>query len=229
MRPIERGTAPREYTRYQDAIDDLTDRLGSYCSYCERNLPVSLAVEHIKPKSLYPELETEWTNFLLGCTNCNSTKGDKDVQLENFLFPDLDNTFQALTYTRGGFVQIAEDLSPEQINKVKALTDLVGLQRHPASEDKPTDRDKRWQQREEAWKTATIARRLYDSLEREEEAKEFVLIAAIENGFFSVWMSVFADYPEIKTELITSFAGTASSCFDDNGDSINRPDSPSGL
>lgn len=223
MRPIERGVAPREYTKYQDAIDDLTERLGWYCSYCERRLPVSLAVEHIKPKSLNSELETEWTNFLLGCTNCNSTKGNKEVKLEEYLWPDRDNTFQALTYSRGGFVQITENLLDTQKQKAQALLDLVGLQRHPASENKPTDKDKRWQQREEAWQTATIARGHYETLERQEEAKELVLTVAINNGFFSVWMSVFADYPEIKTELIKSFPGTASSCFDAEGNPVNRP------
>jgi 5-methylcytosine-specific restriction endonuclease McrA len=74
MRPVTRGAAPRAYTAYSQAIGDLEDRLGIYCSYCERRLPVSLAVEHVVPKSLEPTLETCWDNFLLGCTNCNSVK-----------------------------------------------------------------------------------------------------------------------------------------------------------
>lgn len=55
MRPVERGDAPRIYRRYGDAIGDLEERLGTYCSYCERRLPVSLAVEHVVPKSLVPK------------------------------------------------------------------------------------------------------------------------------------------------------------------------------
>ena len=83
MRPVERGTAPRTYSQYSDAIGDLEERLGTYCSYCERRLPISLAVEHVVPKDLHPELKTEWTNFLLGCTNCNSVKADQPVEVDN--------------------------------------------------------------------------------------------------------------------------------------------------
>jgi 5-methylcytosine-specific restriction endonuclease McrA len=85
MRPVERGLAPKIYTRYGDAIEDLKSRLGSYCSYCERQVSASLAVEHVIPKNLHPELEREWNNFLLGCTNCNSVKSDREVIIQNFL------------------------------------------------------------------------------------------------------------------------------------------------
>ena len=46
MRPIERGPAPKCYTDYSDAIDDLESSLGIYCSYCEGRVPIGLAVEH---------------------------------------------------------------------------------------------------------------------------------------------------------------------------------------
>jgi len=38
MRPINKGTAPNIYTKYGEAKDDLRDKLGSYCSYCEMNI-----------------------------------------------------------------------------------------------------------------------------------------------------------------------------------------------
>lgn len=85
MRPVERGLAPRTYTKYGDAISDLEEHLGLYCSYCERRLPTSLAIEHIMPKSLHPGLEVEWTNFLLTCNNCNSVKGKQEITVEDFL------------------------------------------------------------------------------------------------------------------------------------------------
>ena len=59
MRPVNRGAPPRAYARYGEAIGDLEDRLGIYCSYCERRIPVGLAVEHKAPKSLHPEQELE--------------------------------------------------------------------------------------------------------------------------------------------------------------------------
>ena len=224
MRPIERGPAPQTYARYQDAIVALEAQLGIYCSYCERRLPTSLAVEHILPKSLKPDLETEWTNFLLACTNCNSVKGDKDINLENYLWPDSDNTFLAFTYAKGGFIHLADDMNSEQSTKAQALLNLIGLQRHQASEwPAPRKRDKRWQQRDEVWEIAELCRKNFETLEQVDAAREMVLAAAQGYGFFSIWMTVFASYPHIKAQLIQLFSGTALSCFTPDGKPINRP------
>lgn len=224
MRPVERGLAPQIYAQYGDAIEDLKSRLGSYCSYCERQVAASLAVEHVIPKNLHPELEKEWDNFLLGCTNCNSVKGDRAVEIQNFIWPDRDNTLLALVYSKGGFVRLADNLNNEQKTKAQALSDLVGLQRHPAQGwVKPARKDKRWQDREESWATAEKCRDLFESLEKADAARDLVLKVAKSNGFFSVWMTVFNDYPDIKRELIKSFAGTAISCFDPKGNPIERP------
>lgn len=43
------------------------------CHYCEDS--VADEVEHFRPKSLYPELTFVWTNYLLVCGRCNSSKG----------------------------------------------------------------------------------------------------------------------------------------------------------
>lgn len=43
---------------------------GGYCCYCETNEPSP--VEHIWPKSHYPEQAFLWTNYLFACYNCNS-------------------------------------------------------------------------------------------------------------------------------------------------------------
>jgi uncharacterized protein (TIGR02646 family) len=226
VRPVERGIAPQTYNQYGDAIDDLTERLGKYCSYCERHLSVSLAVEHVLPKDLHPQLERDWNNFLLGCTNCNSVKGAKAVEINNFLWPDRDNTFLAVIYSKGGFVRLSNDMNTEQQVKAQALLNLVGLQRHQASGwEKPAKKDKRWQQREEVWMVAENCREKFETLDQCNEAKELVLVVAQSKGFFSVWMTVFKDFPEIKRELTQLLPGTASSCFDDDGKPVNRLDS----
>jgi uncharacterized protein (TIGR02646 family) len=224
MRPVERGLAPQIYTQYGDAIEDLKNRLGSYCSYCERQVAASLAVEHVIPKNLHPELEIEWTNFLLGCTNCNSVKSDREVEIQNFIWPDRDNTLLPFVYSKGGFVRLADNLNNEQKTKAQALLDLVGLQRHQARGwVKPAKKDKRWQNREESWATAERCRDLFESLEQADAARDLVLEVAKNNGFFSVWMTVFNDYSDIKRELIRLFPGTARSCFDADGKPIDRP------
>lgn len=63
---------------YGNARGSLITNFGQYCSYC--GLPVfdsSLAVEHMLPKSIFPDVMMCYPNFLLACPNCNSVKGDQ--------------------------------------------------------------------------------------------------------------------------------------------------------
>lgn len=224
MRPVERGPAPRDYANYRLAIGDLEDRLGRYCSYCERRLPTSLAVEHVAPKSIHPDREVEWSNFLLGCTNCNSVKDDRDVPDDDILWPDRHNTMLALAYSRGGFVRPAGGLSPELRRRTQALIDLVGLDRHGRhGGQRPARRDRRWEDRDEAWATAEACRNRFESLGESEEARDLVIDAAKGHGFFSVWFAVFYRHIDVKLALIDAFPGTATSCFDQDASLVNRP------
>ncbi|MDQ7084491.1 MAG: hypothetical protein Q9M36_05975 [Sulfurovum sp.] len=70
MRPVNRGGIPKKedgtdkvYTHYRQAKDDLIERLGSFCSYCEMNVENQTDVEHVSPKSKNPTLEKEWSSF----------------------------------------------------------------------------------------------------------------------------------------------------------------------
>lgn len=224
MRPIERGPAPRVYREYGDAIDDLAECLGRYCSYCERRLPVSLAVEHMSPKDIHPDLELNWDNFLLGCTNCNSTKSDTDVADHATLWPDRDNTLLALSYSRGGFVSVPEGLGDVVRARARVLLNLVGLDRHASRGwPRPTDKDKRWQQREETWMIAEQSLALFEELGRLPAALDLVVEVARGYGFLSVWLTVFDSYPEVRLALLDAFPGTARDCFDDTGRPVHRP------
>lgn len=227
MRPIDRGPVPLAYAGYGDAIDDLVNRLGRYCSYCERRLPANLAVEHMSPKSVNEALRLDWNNFLLGCVNCNSAKGDDDVAEGDVLWPDRHNTMRAIDYSAGGFVRVAEDLDDELNRRAKGLLNLVGLHRHVANGyPGPASRDRRWEQREEAWATAEKCRADFVVLGESEPALRLVVQAAKYCGFFSVWMTVFREFAEVKRALVEEFPGTALTCFDHAGNSIRRPHSP---
>lgn len=224
MRPVERGPAPRIYTSYGDAIGDLEERLGIYCSYCERRLPVSLAVEHMSPKSVHPNLELTWDNFLLGCTNCNSVKGNTDTDDNETLWPDRDNTLLALTYSEGGFVELDNRLNAEQRARTRALINLIGLDRHQARGwPRPAARDKRWQQRDELWTIAKNCVNAFEALGQSDTARSLIISTAMGYGFLSVWLTVFGAYPAVKQALVEAFPGTAKNCFDDTGKTINRP------
>ena len=108
MRPVRRGAAPQQapFNDYRQAFRPLVERLGAYCSYCEREIPTMLAVEHIQPKGRahYAHLKETWENFLLACVNCNSPKGDKDVDPADIYLPDRNNTFVAFVYKPDGTV-----------------------------------------------------------------------------------------------------------------------------
>lgn len=62
---------------YPKARGDLVAGLGQYCSYCELPMSANLAVEHMVPKSTFPQFAARWDNFLLCCSACNSRKLDQ--------------------------------------------------------------------------------------------------------------------------------------------------------
>lgn len=215
MRPVTRINPPRAYTKYQDAIGDLEDCFGCYCSYCERRFPACLAVEHVSPKSVDPRRETDWTNFLLGCVNCNSSKGTTPTNDQDFLWPDKDNTLMAVEYKSGGLVEALSTLAPPIRNKAAALIELVGLDRHPAQPcaKQPTDRDRRYVEREEKWKLAQLKREAL-SRNNNSDFREALVDLAKESGFFSIWMASFHDDPDMRRRFVEAHDGTARDCFD---------------
>jgi hypothetical protein len=229
MRPVRRGSSPitGDYNNYEDAKTVLISHIGggwcngnhlaSYCSYCERKIETSLAVEHIEPKKGpygKPKLVGCWNNFLLACNNCNSTKKDKRVALSDLYFPDRDNTFHAFEYLADGNIkpsragdQIAIDtLKLTGLDKeLRQTTDVAG---RVIAEDRAS-------QRMQIWKQAEICLNNYHSNSANNVVKDLIVSNAVTSGFFSVWMSVFSCVPEMRNRFIDAFSGTRQSgCFD---------------
>ncbi len=221
MRPVERGISPQtaDFERYEDARPFLVSRLGSFCSYCERRIKTGLAVEHLQAKDGpygRPDLIGSWTNFLLGCVNCNSSKGDRDVRFERLYFPDRDNTFVAIEYTPDGRVSVVGTLTPAQAAIGRQTLALTGLDRRysPAYDANGNlvalDRVS---QRMEVWGIAEVAlrRRLEN---RSGALRETIVDLALAHGSFSIWMKVFEQDVEMRQCFIQQFPGTAPDCFD---------------
>lgn len=224
MRPVERGPRPinpqtgeeKVFSAYKYARRDLIDRMGQYCSYCETRLNASLAVEHVRPKDPVPELELEWDNFLLGCTNCNSTKNDTNVVLVDYYWPDRHNTYIPFVYTEDGRLEISSDLQAPEIQKAQAMADLVGLQKYP---NNATASDRRWLNRKEAYQKALRNRkRLFEASTHGPENRRLFLDLLIElatsSGFFSIWFSVFEAENDVRKALLEAFPGTHLESFD---------------
>lgn len=222
MRPISRRASPRAtpFDPYERAKTHLIGRLGSYCSYCERRVEPNLAVEHVQPKGLaiYAHLETAWTNFLLGCVNCNSTKGDKDVVFADILMPDRDNTFIAYEYSVDGKVAVKPGLPAPVAAKAQALLTLTGLDRRMYAVHDENGKQiviDRASKRIEIFGYAQRAVARIAANPGNLQLVETVVELAVQMGGFSIWMDVFTHDAEMMRRLIDAFPGTRESgCFD---------------
>ena len=189
-----------------------------YCSYCERRMPTNLAVEHIQPKGLpqYKALEGRWDNFLLGCVNCNSTKGDQDVVLADYVIPDRDNTAAVFDYALDGRIEIAPGMSGNVIAMAKRTLAVTGLDKR-ASEVLDANGQlvaiDRFNQRMEVRRIAETSRSDLAAY-RTPQTMNLVANSALGHGHFSIWIDVFEDDREMRQLLIERFPGTASDCFD---------------
>jgi len=216
MRPVDKGAAPAAYARYQDAGPDLQACLGDYCSYCERQIETNLAIEHVQPKSHVPALSTIWSNFLLACVNCNSSKGAAPVNVVDHFWPDVDNTLRAFEYVRGGLVQPHAALAPPLVGKAVATIQLTGLDRDPGNPGRePTTADQRWLRRQQAWEKAEWCRETL-ATQNTVPVRELIVNVATGRGEFSVWWTVFAGDVDMRRRLRKAFLGTHGASFDVN-------------
>lgn len=216
MRPVLKSEDPNltvnEYSEYRA---HLTSNIGYYCSYCERRLEYGIEIEHIRPKTLYSDLELKWGNLLIACRNCNAIKGHQDIILEEFIWPHLDNTAMAYQYTTGGIVRVSTNLNDTQKERARKLMDLVGLDRIPSLDitKNPEERDNRWKFRMTAWDKAEELKSDLMSLDTP-IMRKYIIEIAVKTGYFSVWMSVFQSDLKMKKDLISAFIGTDSNCYD---------------
>ena len=68
------GNRPTD-SRWREFHSDLCRAFSELCAYCEET--TGGAVDHFMPKSKFPELVYEWSNWVLACPECNQSKGDR--------------------------------------------------------------------------------------------------------------------------------------------------------
>lgn len=221
MRPVNKGTAPKTYSNYKNARNDLASQIGWYCSYCEMPVKNMIEVEHIVPVN-QGGFELEWENFLLSCRYCNGIKSDNNTSRNGFFWPDINNPLLFLLYTPFNSVEVTTtQLSPDNLQIARATIQLTGIDRHLSSLNQPTEADSRWRHRDDAW---MIAARSYDNWIKvpTDEMLVQVILTAQGTGFFSVWIIIFENELRIKDALINAFPGTALDCFDEDYNPIVR-------
>lgn len=234
MRPVERGPwptddhgEPLDFSDYKKALTHLVDRCGGYCSYCGMRLDGGLHVEHVRPKKPggihHPDRERDWDNFLLGCPNCNSTKGDKDISLADHVWPDTDNTLRAFSYGAGGMIMVSQDMkSNTDRQKIERTMMLTGLDRFPGGKRPPELNDRRWSARRDAWDKAVLSR---EDLQNHDNPgmRQQIIRTAIADGYWSIWYTVLKDDADMRRRLVEAAVGTAKSCFDADYLPVPRP------
>lgn len=226
MRPVVRGDLPKNedgtaisFKEYGEAKRFLIDRIGKYCSYCETRINANLAIEHVRPKSKMPELALSWDNFLLACSSCNSTKGDVDVVLTDYFWPDKDNTFLYFLYDGKGLVKIKPNLTQQEKTKATKTIQLTGLDKRAPKPDTTEFKrasDLRFEHRLEAWQKANSHLKLFENAAVEDRPQLILLLVVIVEGtgFWSIWMTVFENHPNVKQALVDGISGTNKTCFE---------------
>ena len=217
MRPVNRGLISKNedgtdkvYTSYKQAKDDLKNALGNYCSYCEMGIENQVDIEHVIPKNHDSSLENDWNNFLLACKSCNVIKSDNNTTRNGYVFPDIQNTSFLFEYSVNN-VKVKEDLSADVKVLATATFNLVKLDRKSDTSDMTDDRAFA---RLNSWNKAQEA--LKDFLELPNHDAMIRQTARSCNGFFSMWIQIFKDYPEVKKAILENVSGTAIECYDEN-------------
>jgi hypothetical protein len=183
---------------------------------------MGLAVEHIQPKSLNPSLENEWENFLLSCPSCNSRKGQKDINADNFhdyFWPHIDNTYRAFNYETNQAPKPADSLTEIQKLIAQRTLELTGLNQEKVTN---STEDKRHKNRNEAWSEAEKYKQNLLKRPADIEYRNLLTDYAVSRGFWSVWMTVFQDEIDMRNRLIKAFKGTSVDCFDAEAHPLQR-------
>lgn len=209
MRPVFKGTALQAYTSYREAKDDLRNRIGSYCSYCEMNISNQPDIEHVAPKSKNPELENDWDNFLLACKTCNTLKLNFNDNREGYIFPDTHNTAYAYKYTQTT-IGVNAALNDIEQKFAQATLDLVKINREKDTEGRTDDRRIA---RLREWNKALDSLEDFKSCSTDQMAKQ---IGRSPEGFHSSWLEIFKDYPKVKEEILNQLSGTNMSCYNED-------------
>jgi len=228
MRPVHKGDSPYlTINHYSEAQEFLLERLGYYCSYCELPIKHVPHVEHVECKHRGGS-ETNWNNLLLACSHCNSSKSTKIGlgERDTCIWPDEHNTFLAFKYV-GALPEINEEYLRTQeaglLSKAERLYEILDLGYYPGISGREPKKDRRYKFRNEALGIAEeslITWNEVNNTEYCEQVKRSVITLAKAIGFFTIWMKVFNNEPQIETILIDEFPGTEKEYFDEYGQAV---------
>lgn len=234
MRAVNKGNVPlvnghpKVVSDYKDWRQDLLERIGNYCCYCNMRLNDSPQVEHVVPKN--PQAGhaagslLDWDNMLLACGPCNREKSNKPVSNNTHYLPDFHNTQIVFEYFVKPHPSKADRIAciPRPRNdphvvqsKAQATIDLCKLDK---VEFNKRATDLRWKYRYEAWLSAKLWREEWDKWGSKLPISFIPLLVdtIVSRGFFSIWFDRFADVPSVIKEILIGTPGNNLQCFDSN-------------
>jgi len=180
-------------------------------------------VEHIYPKAktAHPNLKKKWRNFLLACPTCNTYKSQhlgenkQNGLLKRFLWPHLDNTFNAFAYHKDGSLTIRDGLSASLNTLAKATREMLGLLKSPDVSQDYHGRGLAYDgitKRAQAWGMAEIALAAYTENQTPTQLDTINAMCST-IGHFSIWMEVFKNHPDVR-KVVIRVSKAAPNCFD---------------
>lgn len=206
MRSLQRNPWPQNSdgskktpADYRTFLPDLKTNFGGYCCYCETRVR-KLDVEHVAPKSLNPQQICDWNNLLLACPTCNRDyKKNKNPSRNDYVWPDIDDTFNMYEYHGDGSISVNQTLSPQKQNDAQNTIGLMNLNATIGKNDEiRTIRLEQWY----------VASDLLDGYKQKKISIDCIVKNVVANGYWSVWMTVFKDYPEVTQKITDAFPGT---------------------
>lgn len=142
-----------KFEKIRDLLYDLCIGKG-ICNYCENN--ESIDIEHIYPKSFYPEKCFKWLNYLLACKKCNMYHKNDDFAVFDstgnvfelirkqeppnddavMINPRIENAIDYLNLDIKGktflFVPISNNTNSKKYKKAKYTIELLSLNKRAA-------------------------------------------------------------------------------------------------
>ncbi|MCL9980593.1 MAG: hypothetical protein NBV77_04015 [Bacteroidia bacterium] len=220
--PVNKAGKKIQFDHWGEAKPYLIRQTCRYCHFCEMPILNVPAVEHIKPKECYgnknkyENLRNEWSNLLLICHYCNSTKGNLDIKLHNYYWPHKQNTLIVFEHLSGVLVPSSK-LTANQPVKANATIALYGLDKKVNSSGGV---DTRFEYRLKAISQALERYAEYTSVPRQATLNGIIGQAG-DSGFWSVWYNVFNAMPEVRAALVKQFKASKE-CFNVNNNPIHR-------
>lgn len=116
----------REYERTSELAEALLNEQKYVCAYCETRISLEKSrIEHIKARSIYPDLQLDYTNMVICCEggtkngeiHCDNAKGNKEVSFDLF----GDALFESISYSVSGEIKSSNSDWSREINDVLNL------------------------------------------------------------------------------------------------------------